>query len=51
VALGFCAATVALDCGFEGCTVKLWLIDAGYVFFGSTLAGAIIEACPKTKTG
>ncbi len=49
VALGFCGAMLALDYGFEGRTVKLWLINAGYALVGLTLAGAIIGIWPKIK--
>jgi Protein of unknown function (DUF1761) len=49
VALGFCGAMVALDYGFEGRSVMLWLIDTGYALVGLTLAGAIIGAWPKRK--
>ena len=37
-------ATLALNYGFEARGVTLWLINAGYVFVGLVIAGAIIGA-------
>lgn len=42
VAIGFIAATLALNYGFEARSVTLWLINSAYVVVGMTLAGAII---------
>lgn len=45
-ALGFCAALLALNYGFEKRSVTLWAINAGYALVGLTTAGAIIGAWP-----
>lgn len=42
VAVGFVAANLALNYGFEGRSVSLWLINAGYAVAGLAIAGAII---------
>jgi hypothetical protein len=42
VAIGFIAATLALNYGFEARSVTLWLINSAYVIVGLALAGAII---------
>jgi hypothetical protein len=42
VSVGFIAATLALNYGFEARSVTLWLINSAYAFVGLTLAGAII---------
>jgi hypothetical protein len=42
VAIGFIAATLALNYGFEARSVTLWLINSVYVIVGLALAGAII---------
>ena len=42
VAIGFIAATLALNYGFEARSVTLWLINSVYVVVGLALAGAII---------
>lgn len=42
VALGFIAATLALNYGFEARSITLWLINSVYVVVGLALAGAII---------
>jgi uncharacterized protein (DUF697 family) len=42
VALGFVAATLALNYGFEARSITLWLINSVYVVVGLALAGAII---------
>lgn len=42
VAIGFIAATLALNYGFEARSVMLWLINSVYVVVGLALAGAII---------
>jgi hypothetical protein len=48
-AIGFCAALLALNYGFEKRSVTLWLINAGYALVGLTIAGAIIGAWPRRK--
>jgi hypothetical protein len=48
-ALGFCAALLALNYGFEKRTVTLWAINAGYALVGLTIAGAIIGAWPQRR--
>jgi hypothetical protein len=48
-AIGFCAALLALNYGFEKRTVTLWLINASYALIGLTLSGAIIGAWPRKK--
>jgi hypothetical protein len=47
VAFGIVGASLALNYGFEARGVTLWLINAGYVFVGLVLAGAIIGAWRK----
>jgi hypothetical protein len=42
IAIGFIAATLALNYGFEARSVTLWLINSVYVIVGLALAGAII---------
>ncbi|HSC24310.1 MAG TPA: DUF1761 domain-containing protein [Casimicrobiaceae bacterium] len=42
VAVGFIAATLALNYGFEARSLTLWLINSVYVVVGLGLAGAII---------
>jgi hypothetical protein len=42
VAIGFIAATLALNYGFESHSVALWLINSAYIVVGLALAGAII---------
>jgi len=42
VAIGFIAATLALNYGFEARSVTLWLINSVYLVVGLALAGAII---------
>ena len=42
VALGFIAATLALNYGFEARPVALWFINSVYLVVGLALAGAII---------
>jgi hypothetical protein len=42
IAIGFIAATLALNYGFEARPVTLWLINSVYVIVGLALAGAII---------
>jgi hypothetical protein len=42
VAIGFIAATLALNYGFEARSVTLWLINSAYIIVGLALAGAII---------
>jgi hypothetical protein len=47
VAFGLVGATLALNYGFEARGITLWLINAGYVFVGLIVAGAIIGAWRK----
>jgi len=47
VAFGIVGATLALNYGFEARGLTLWLINAGYVFIGLVIAGAIIGAWRK----
>ncbi len=47
VAIGFIAAMLALNYGFEVRGVMLWLINAGYALVGMVVAGAIIGAWPN----
>ena len=42
VAVGFIAATLALNYGFEARSVTLWLINSVYIVVGLAVAGAII---------
>lgn len=44
VAFGIVGAALALNYGFEARGFTLWLINAGYVFVGLVIAGAIIGA-------
>jgi hypothetical protein len=46
VAIGFVAAMLALNYGFEVRSIMLWLINAGYALVGMVIAGAIIGAWP-----
>jgi hypothetical protein len=47
VALGFVAANIALNYGFEMRGVTLWTINSGYVLVGLAIAGAIIGGWRK----
>jgi hypothetical protein len=47
VALGFVAANIALNYGFELRGVMLWAINSGYVLVGLVIAGAIIGGWRK----
>ena len=47
IALGFVAANIALNYGFELRGVTLWTINSGYVLVGLTIAGAIIGGWRK----
>ena len=47
VALGFVAANIALNYGFEMRGVTLWAINSGYVLVGLVVAGAIIGGWRK----
>jgi len=47
VAFGIVGATLALNYGFEARGLTLWLINAGYVFVGLVISGAIIGAWRK----
>ena len=47
VALGFVAANIALNYGFEMRGVTLWAINSGYVLVGLVIAGAIIGGWRK----
>ncbi|HEY7904172.1 MAG TPA: DUF1761 domain-containing protein [Casimicrobiaceae bacterium] len=42
MAIGFVAASLALNYGFEGRGIALWAINAGYATVGLAIAGAII---------
>lgn len=42
IAIGFIAATLALNYGFEARSITLWLINSAYIIVGLALAGAII---------
>jgi len=42
IAIGFIAATLALNYGFEARSLTLWLINSVYLIVGLALAGAII---------
>ena len=42
IAIGFIAATLALNYGFEARSITLWLINSAYLVVGLALAGAII---------
>jgi hypothetical protein len=42
VAIGFIAATLALNYGFEARSVTLWFINSVYLVVGLALSGAII---------
>jgi hypothetical protein len=46
VAIGFVAAMLALNYGFEVRGIMLWLINAGYALVGMVVAGAVIGAWP-----
>ena len=47
IALGFVAANIALNYGFELRGVTLWAINSGYVLVGLVIAGAIIGGWRK----
>jgi hypothetical protein len=47
VALGFCAAHIALNYAFEMRGVTLWTINSGYVLVGLVIVGAIIGGWRK----
>ena len=47
IALGFVAANIALNYGFELRSVSLWAINSGYVLIGLVIAGAIIGGWRK----
>ena len=47
IALGFVAANIALNYGFELRSVSLWLINSGYVLVGLVVAGTIIGGWRK----
>ena len=47
VAFGIVGAALALNYGFEARGLTLWLINAGYVFVGLVISGAIIGAWRK----
>ena len=49
MAIGFGAALLALNYGFEKRTVTLWAINAGYALVGFSVAGAIIGAWPHKR--
>jgi len=49
MAIGFAAALLALNYGFEKRTVTLWLINSGYALIGLTVAGTIIGAWPHRR--
>ena len=51
VALGFVAANIALNYGFELRGVMLWAINSGYVLAGLVIAGAIIGGWRKKSDG
>jgi hypothetical protein len=55
VSIGFMAATLALNYGFEARSVTLWLINSAYAVVGLALAGAIIggwkRATPAERAG
>jgi len=42
LALTLVATTLALNYGFEGRSISLWLINAGYIVIGMGLIGAIV---------
>jgi len=42
VGIGFIAAMLALNYGFEARSITLWLINSGYALVGLVIAGAII---------
>ena len=49
MAIGFGAALLALNYGFEKRTVTLWAINAGYALVGFSVAGAIIGSWPHKR--
>ena len=49
VAFGIVGAMLALNYGFEARGVTLWLINAGYVFVGLVITGAIIGAWQEAR--
>jgi hypothetical protein len=50
VAIGICAASLALTYGFESRSFALWLINSGYYVVGLVVAGAIIGGWRKTTS-
>lgn len=44
LALTLIATTLALNYGFEGRTLNLWLINTGYITIGMAIMGAIVGA-------
>jgi hypothetical protein len=44
LALTLIATTLALNYGFEGRSLALWLINAGYITLGMAIMGAIVGA-------
>ncbi len=49
VALGFNAATLALNYGFESRSPTLWAINAGYVLVGLAISGAILGGWRRSR--
>lgn len=49
VAVGFVAANLALNYGFESRSVTLWVINAVYAVVGLGIAGAIIGGWKRRK--
>ena len=47
LALTLVATTIALNYGFEGRSVSLWLINAGYMVVGMGIMGAIVGGWKK----
>jgi len=50
VALGFIAATLALNYGFEARPVVLWFINSVYVVVGLAISGAIIAGWSEVRS-
>jgi hypothetical protein len=50
VAIGICAASLALNYGFESRSFALWLINSGYYVVGLVVAGAIIGGSRNTTS-